>query len=138
MEKVKPDWRLVKVDQTQFCDAAWVEKKGLVSIGMIYLVDANLHVYICSLTPALEAWPVQAFATFKSPELAEADEGEAEMDYFASEEACSYFDTGVLKNSSISAEKYIPEREEDETDVEYRLRIADAVREHLSGNPVDF
>lgn len=139
MEKkeVQPDWRLVRVEQTQHCNAEYLEKKGIAAVGMIYLIDANLHCHICSLTPSLEAWPVQSFVDFKSFELAELDEGEAEIEVFRDEELVSYFDLNVLKNS-VSAENYAPAREDDETFDDYRLRAADAVRDHLAGNPIDF
>jgi len=137
-EKVKPDWRLVKQEQKSFCDDEWLAKKKITSIGTIYLINANLHVHICSLTPALEAWPVQAFVHFETEEASDLDEGEAELEALASEEACSYFDLDVLRAPSMSAEKYVPEREDDETAEEYRMRCADEVREHLAGNPVDF
>jgi hypothetical protein len=136
--KVTPDWRLVKLEQKHFCDSAWLAEKEITSLGTIYLIDANLHVYICSLTPALEAWPVQSFSDFATPEAADRDEGEAELESLMAEEDCSYFGLDVLRSPSISAEKYIPEREEGETDEEYRIRCADEVREHLAGNPVDF
>jgi len=136
--KVEPDWRLVKQEQKGFCDAAWLREKEITSIGMIYLIDANLHVYICSLTPALEAWPVQAFVDFATHEAFERDEGEAEIEAFVSEELVSYFDLNVLRAPSVSAAKYVPEREENEASEEYRKRAADEVREHLSGNPISF
>ena len=133
--EIKPDWRLVRVEQTQHCNAEYLEKKGITAVGMIYLADANLHVHICSLTPCLEAWPVQSFVDFKSFELAELDEGEAEIEMFR--DAVSYFDLDVLKNS-ISAANYAPAREDDETFDAYRMRAADEVRDHLAGNPIDF
>jgi hypothetical protein len=136
-KEVQPDWRLVRVEQTQHCDPAYLKKKGIVTVGMIYLIDANLHVHICSLTPCLEAWPVQSFVDFKSLELAELDEGEAEFELFRNDDAVSYFDLGVLKNS-ISAANYAPEREPDEEFDAYRMRAADKVRDHLAGNPICF
>jgi hypothetical protein len=139
MEKteIKPDWRLVRVEYTEHCNAEWIKKKGITALGMIYLADANLHVHICSLTPCLEAWPVQSFVDFKSFEFAELDGGEAEIEVFRDEEPVSYFDLTVLKNS-ISASNYAPTRDDDETFDDYRMRAADEVRDHLAGNPIDF
>lgn len=134
---VPPDWRLVRVDQTAHCNAEWLAEKGITAAGMLYLVDANLHVFICSVTPALEAWPVQSFVAFKTHELAELDEGETELNLFIEEDPVSYFDLGVLKNS-ISAAGFAPEREEEESSDDYRMRAADEVREYLAGNPVCF
>lgn len=136
-DEVQPDWRLVRVEQTQHCNAEWIEKKGITALGMIYLADANLRVHICSFTPSLEAWPVQSFVDFKSLELAKLDEGEAEIEVFRDEEPVSYFDLHVLKNS-ISAANYAPARDDDETFDAYRMRAADEVRDHLAGNPICF
>jgi hypothetical protein len=134
------DWRFVKVDQTQFCGEEWVRAAQIESCGVFYLIDANLHVHICSLTPSLEAWPMQGFATFKTEEAAEKDEGNAEMEMLNSEEPATYFDLRVLEGPSQPATKYIdfPEPEEGETDQDYRMRCADEARKVLQGNPVWF
>lgn len=139
-QEVKPDWRIVKVEQIGMCDKGWVAKTKLTGIGVFYLIDANLHVHICSLTPSLEAWPMQGYATFETDEACEADEGEAEMEALNSEEACSYFDVNILDNPSRPATKYadIPEQEEGEDDMVYRRRVADEVRECVCGNAIWF
>lgn len=140
MRVYPPDWRLVKVDQRWACNKAWVTEKKIESCGVFYLVDANLHVHICSLTPSLEAWAVQGFATFETPEACEADEGETETAMLNAEEsAVSYFDAGLLLRSPHQRMTYVDTEPEDgETDEAYRARIAEEVREYLCGNPVWF
>jgi hypothetical protein len=136
--KVQPDWQLVKVDQTSFVGEEYRRAHGIAKCGTYYLVDANLHVYICSLTPCLEAFPVQGWVDYESAEASERDEGEAEIELFSAEELVSYFDTDLLRNPRQSAENYLPDREEDETEEEYYKRIPDGVHEYLCGNPVSF
>lgn len=133
------DWRLVKVDQTAYI-TEHAREKQIEACGVFYLIDASLHVHICSATPALEAWPVQGFATFQTEEASEKDEGETEMEMLNSEEAVTYFDTHVLDKHSKPATEYIdfPEPEEGETDDAYRMRCADELREYLAGNPAWF
>jgi hypothetical protein len=137
MAKVQPDWRIVKVDQTRIVGEQYLKERKIKNCGMYYLIDANLHVYICSLTPCHEAFAMHAFVNYESFEAFEADDGLAEIELM-DEEDVSYFDTGILRNPSKSAENYLPDREEDETDEEYRNRVPDEVREYLCGNPVSF
>lgn len=137
---VKPDWRIVKVGQKSMCNKAWVAEKQIETCGVYYLIDANLHVHICSITPCLEAWPMVGFATFATDEASEADEGEVELAMLNADDPVSYYDLSVLRNPSEPASRFIniPDREEDEEDEKYRARVADEVREYLSGNPCSF
>lgn len=135
------DWRLVKLDQTSYCGPDWVTKHGIKECGIYALVDASLHIHICSLTPSLEVWPMFGYADFVSYEAAEKDEGMAEMELLNTEEACSYYGTDLFDDSPWRpVTKYvdIPEQEEGETDEDYRRRVADECREHFAGNPVEF
>lgn len=139
--EIQPDWRVVKVDWTSYCDTEALAAKGVESIGIYYVVDANLHVHICSFTPNLEAWPVCTFATYTSNEAAEKDEGESELEIMSTEEACSYFGTEILDrypHKPLADFVYIPEQEEGETDEAYRMRVAEEAREHFCGNPCGF
>lgn len=145
--EVQPDYRIVKVEQSGMCDPTWVKEKGIESCGVFYLVDANLHVHICSFTPNLEAWPLHAYATFHTDEQAEADEGETEFEMMASEEACSYFGTEILNSPNRPATDYVDIPGPDYFDLDdsdeqgaedYRMAVADYVRERLCGNPVWF
>lgn len=137
--QIPSDWRIVKVDQTAFCQD-WADARQIQALGVYYLVDASLHVYICSLTPALEAWPMIGFAYFVSEEASEKDQGESEMEILNAEEACTYFATDLLSLPNKPATDYadIPEQEEGETDMNYRIRVADEIREQLCGNPCGF
>lgn len=137
---VPADWRIIKCEQKGMCNAAWIAEKQVTSCGVYYLVDVNLHIYICSLTPALEAWPVCSYAEFATEEASHADEGETEMEMLNSEEGCSYLDTGAKDWPNEPASKYldIPEQEDGETDEKYRYRVSEEVREHLAGNPCSF
>lgn len=137
--QIPSDWRIVKVDQTAFCED-WARARQIQAMGVYYLVDASLHVYICSLVPALEAWPMIGFADFVSPEASEKDQGESEMEILASEDACTYYGTDILARSNRPASDYadIPEQEEGETDMNYRIRVADEIREQLCANPCGF
>lgn len=141
-KEIKPDYRIVKVDQRSMCDESWLAERHVTACGVFYLIDANLHVHICSLTPSLEAWPMQGFALFDSDEAAEADEGNVEMEMLNSEQdPCSYFGTDILdKCPHKPATDYItiPEQEEGEDDMHYRMRVADEAREHFCGNSVWF
>ncbi len=128
----------MKVEQRWMCDKAWVKEKGIATCGVFYLIDANLHVHICSLTPNLEAWPVQGYATFTSDAASELDEGETEQEMMSSEEGVSYFDLSVLRNPWQPVSLHLPEREEDEDRETYDARAAEHLREHLCGNPVWF
>lgn len=135
---VQPDWRIIKCDQTKMCGKEWIEKKQITACGVYYLVDVNLHVYICSLTPALEAWPMGAYAEFATEEARDADDGEAEVDLLSAEEATTYFGTEMAQRPSEPASKYIdiPPQKDSETD--YGFRVAEAVREYLAANPCSF
>lgn len=142
MNDVKPDWRIIKVDQTSYCAPEWRVEQRIETCGVFYLVDVNLHVHICSFTPNLEAWPMHAYVTFTVP-WDEVDDGTAtdiEFELMASEEVCQYFGTDVERLPSRPATDYvdIPEQEEDETDSAWRYRVAEHVRECLCGNPVWF
>jgi hypothetical protein len=137
MAKVQPDWRIVKVNQTSMVGEEYRKTRRIKECGMYYLVDANLHVYICSLTPSIEAFAMHAYVEYEDFEAHEADDGQAELDLM-DEEDVSYFDTGILRNTHVSAANYLPDREDEETEAEYQKRIPDAVREYLAGNPVCF
>jgi len=130
----------VKVEQKGMCNATWVKEKRIKSCGVFYLIDANLHIHICSFTPSLEGWPVQGYATFEDDEAYEADQGEVEREMMATEEGVSYFGLEVLRNPWQPLDKYldIPEQEEDEDDEDYRRRVADLAGEYFSGNPMWF
>jgi hypothetical protein len=140
--RVPYDWRLVKVDEkSMICDGTWLQGKHVTACGVFYLIDANTHIHICSITPNLEAWPMQGFADFETDEDAEKDEGEVEMEMLNSADACSYFGTNILdKCPHKPAIDYVdfPEPEEGESDDNYRMRCADELREVLCGNPVWF
>ena len=138
MAKIQPDWRIVKVDQTHFVGEEYRKLHGIERCGTYYLIDANLHIYICSLTPCHEAFPMNGFVDYVSFEASEADEGIAEIELMETEELCTYFDTNILRNPSESAANYLPDREDEETEEEYQKRIPDEVREYLAGNPVGF
>lgn len=138
VERSRFDWRIVKVDWTRYHDADYLASKGIVKIGIYYLIDANRHVHICSFTPNLEAWPMNAYAEFVSDEACEKDEGESEMEIMASEEACSYFDLDILSNRWEPVTYAFDPREEDETREEYYMRCVEDMREYFAGNPNGF
>ncbi len=138
--KVKHDFRLVKVDWTKYCGEEWLKENHVKECGVFYLIDCNLHVHICSFTPSLEAWPVQGYAlpTDDAPDDGEGP-GDVENEMLNSEELVSYFGTEVLRDAKKNKPcKYIEPPEEDETDEDYRRRVADEMREHLQGNPTWF
>lgn len=134
--KIEPDYQFVQVDQTQFVGEEYRKAHGIVRCGTVYLIDVNLHVHICSVTPVLEALPMNGFVDYESYEASEKDEGEAEMELMEAEEPVTYFDLKILKCRKVSAANYIPEREEDENDLTYRNRVADEVRDYCAGNPI--
>lgn len=138
MTLVKPDWRFFVADETGFTGSEWRQSRGITAVGTVYLIDVNLHVYICSATPVLEAWDVQTIVEFESKEFAEKDEGMSEIEITSGSEGVVYFDTDVGENTPLSAEKYAPQIEEGENYADYRRRVADEVREHLAGNPISF
>lgn len=139
---IPADWRVVKVDWTGYCGETWRKEKKIESVGIFYLIDANLHVHICSFTPNLEAWPLIPFATFTEEHEDDGETAqEVETEMMNSEEGVSYFGTDVLDNCPHKpATDYIniPEQEEDEPHEKYRARVADEVREYLQGNPCWF
>ncbi len=132
------NWRIVKIEQKSMCDQGWIADAKIETLGVYYLVDTSRHVHICSLTPSLEMWPMNAYATFATDEAADLDEGETEMEMLSSEEACSYVDASDLCRWPSEPVSNVPERDEDDTDEEYYLRVVEHMREHLCGNPVWF
>lgn len=147
MEKqIVPDWRIVKVEQKHCCDPTWIAEKKIETCGVFYLINANLHIHICSFTPSLEAWPLYAYATFETDEAAELDEGETEMELMRSEEPVSYFGTEILAQRphrpltdwlDIPAADYFEIPEPDEAR-EYDRKIAEYAHEYFCGNPAWF
>lgn len=140
--EVKPDWRIVKCSWKSYCEAAWLAENKIDECGIFYLIDVNLHVHICSLTPNLEAWSLIPYVTF-TEEL--PDDGgerafECEQVMMVGEEPVSYFGTEAKDWKFEPASKYIniPEQEDGEEDEKYRMRVADEVREYLQGNPCWF
>lgn len=124
----------------EWCEEAHI-KSHIKSCGIYYVVDVNLHVHICSFQPNLEAWPMCAYVTFDSEEAADADEGNAELELMNSEgHHCSYFGTEIAAMPSQPLSKYIhiPEQEPDESDEDWRMRVAEEAREHFAGNPCGF
>jgi hypothetical protein len=139
--EVKPDWRVVRIEQIGMCNKSWVAEKRLVSCGIYAITDANLHVHICSLTPNLEVWPVQGYAEFADEQAWEKDEGEAEQEMLGTEDLVGYYDTDLLRqhpHRPLSQFITIPEPEEDEDEEHYRERVAEAAREYFAGNPTAF
>lgn len=137
-ERSRRDWRLVKVDFTRTTGEDWLAEKGIVKIGIYYLIDANRHVHICSLTPSLEAWAMHAWIEYASDEAAEKDQGESEIEFMSSEEPCTYFDRSVLTNRWEPVTFDFDPREEEENADEYYLRCVEQLREYLAGNPAGF
>lgn len=139
--EVKPDWRVVKISMKRYCDEAWIAKEKIDECGIFALVDANLHVHICSFTPSLEVWGLIGYVTFtegRDEEGEKAFEIEQEM---LRDSDVEYYGTDLLdKCKHVPATKYvdIPEQEEDEPHDKYRMRVADHVREYLQGNPCWF
>lgn len=137
------DFRVVKVEQRGLWASEWAEENKIDSCGVFYLIDASLHIHICSLTPCLEAWSLVPFVTF-SEGVEDEDGGKAseiEYELMSSETNVSYFGTQVLDSCPsrpLSDYIDIPEREEDEDDERYRERVADEAREYLQGNPCWF
>lgn len=138
---VKPDWRVLKLEQKAYLNAEFAAEKQVKTCGVFYLVDANLHVHICSLTPNLEAWPIQGYATFETEEAAEQDEGELERELLDTEEGCSYLGTEVLatcQHEAATEHFDLPAQDEGETDENYRKRLAEVAYEECCANPVWF
>jgi hypothetical protein len=103
-KNVEPNWILVKVDQTNIVGEEYRRSHGIVRCGVYYLLNANRHVYICSLTPCIEAFAMHAFVEYENFEAHEADGGEAEIELMEEEE------TPVLvrRNSYRTATKTSP------------------------------
>lgn len=141
--KVTPDYRIVKVSFKRYCDAKWIADNKIDECGVFYLVDANLHVHICSLTPNLEAWAMIPYVTF-TEEL--PDDGgeritECEGEMTRDLEPVDYYGTDLLNNAKhkpLADFMTLPEPEDHEASDHYRRRVADEVREHLQGNPCWF
>lgn len=134
MDKVKPDWQLLKVDYTWACNKEFLDKLGVEKCGTIYLVDANLRVHICSLTPNIEAWAVQAFIEYRDDvDTDNIDfDDEFELSSGLTDEVVSYLDTKDLdKHSFAPASKYISIDPEETTQ-----EIVDGMVEYLAGSPV--
>jgi hypothetical protein len=83
-----------------------------------------------------------AYVVFESDDAADRDEGETELELLNSEEACSYFGTeiGLAPGSSRPLSDYMlaDEQEPEESDEDYRRRVADQAREYFAGNPCEF
>lgn len=47
-----PDWRAVRIDETQYCDAEWLEKFGIKTLYSVYLVDFASVTRCCEITPS--------------------------------------------------------------------------------------
>jgi hypothetical protein len=131
---IKPDWRIVKVDWTSYCDEEWRRENKIDRCGVYYLVDANLHVHICSFTPNLEAWAMVPWWTTDAAEI--EDDTASEIDQaLMQDENVSYFGTELLAQSAHQPAPNVPEQEEGESYQDYRHRVAEEVREYLQGNP---
>lgn len=137
-ERVPFDWKLVKVDQSRYCDAEWLAKKGVASCGVFYLYDANRHVHICSFQATYELHPVAGWAVpVKDGDLTE-EESEAlfdvEQEMLNTEESVTYMDVSPVDRMPSEAVKGVPEREEGEDGEAYYLRACEELREYYAGN----
>jgi len=76
---------------------------------------------------------------FENDEAQEKDDGEFELELMRSEDV-DYYDSGIVNNPNILASTYmeIPEKEENESSLDYNFRVADESREVLAGNPKYF
>lgn len=131
------DWRLLKVSQNlSHFDSEYVKSKQVKACWIYYLVDFNTNVYICSLTPTKELWAMFAEVEFENDEAQEKDDGEFELELMRSEHV-DYHDCKVVDNPNILASTYmeIPEKEENESSLDYNFRVANESLEVLAGNP---
>jgi len=134
------DWRLLKVSQNlSHFDSAYVKSKQVKACWIYYLVDVNTNVYICSLTPTKELWAMFAEVEFENDEAQEKDDGEFELELMRGEDV-DYYDSGIVNNPNILASTYmeIPEKEENESSLDYNFRVANESLEVLAGNPKYF
>ena len=133
-ERIPFDWRIVKVDQTRYCED-WAKECHVTSCGVYYLYDANRHVHLCEFTPSNELWPIAAWVEFATEQAQEADEGESELDLLNSEEACSYMYVRDVERLPSKPIDWAPDREEGEDCETYYMRACEEFREHYQGNP---
>ncbi len=137
-ERVPFDWKLVKVDQTSMCNAAWLAEKGVKACGVFYLFDANRHVHICSFQATYELTPVASYAEpVKGLDLTEKESealGDVEQEVLNTEEACCYMDVSQVDRLPQQAVGGVPDREEDEDSEAYYLRACEELREYYQGN----
>jgi hypothetical protein len=134
------DWRLLKVSQNlSHFDSEYVKSKQVKACWIYYLVDFNTNIHICSLTPVKELWAMFAEVEFENDEAQEKDASDFELELMRGEHV-DYHDCKVVDNPNILASKYmeIPEKEENESSLDYNFRVADESREVLAGNPQYF
>lgn len=131
------EWRIVKIDQTRYCDSAWLASHGVTACGIYAVVDVSRRIHICSLTASAEVWPAVAYADRVDPD--KDPDGEVEIEIMRSEEPCDYYDMSVaLKLPFRSASHLVPDREEDEDEDAYYRRIVDVLVESLNANHPGF
>lgn len=140
---VKPDWQIVKWDLTAYFDAEYLNDMGVRKVGVYYLVDANLHVHICSFTPSLEGWALHAWTELRDDcEHTEAVlEAAGEVERVAMiDEGVDYYGLEMLNNPKRPATDFAdaPTQDEGEEDEAYRRRVVEEVRDHVAGNPIYF
>lgn len=47
-----PDWRAIRIDETRYCNAEWLEKFGIKTLYSVYLVDFASVTNCCEITPS--------------------------------------------------------------------------------------
>jgi len=142
MKIIVPDWRLVKLDDTHFCDENWRREVKLKACGVFYLYDRNRHVHCCELTPSYELHAVATWNEFECEDPTCFDECNPERVREAVDDVLrdAMYEQSVIYvwTFQLRAPEQIiahpPEREADEDEEAFYDRAVEELREYYQGN----
>lgn len=137
--QIKPNWRFIKRDETEFWLPSWNARKLGTKLVATYAYNANSHTYCCSLTPAY--WMVYlGTEAFPEQELTDrwqlVDIMESESDEQSTYFNCS--DVDRMKSEALPYEIDVDREDFEEGEIgdsEYDRKVEDCIRENFQANP---
>ena len=137
-EQVRPDWRIIRFNETRHCDAKWLAENRVKETGVFYVYDHNRHVYIADLSPSFELHAMVPYV-IQEDDATEAMQEKADEDmrtamYDADVVYIYSRDIGVRPWKPATDYVNLPEREEDQDDDAYYMACIETFREQFNAN----
>lgn len=130
---VPPNWVAVRIDESQYCDPAFLERCGGKCYG-VYLVDTNSVTYCCSTTPAYCLYLVDTVCEETPDDPIASDKLMTElMEVTQESPQVMYVDLSVVDR--LSDENKAPQDTPDEWEEDGEDRGFEDVREAYCGCP---